>query len=161
MSKMELFVNKDHFSIFSSKQMKIKARYKTNELLFFNVSYFSGFSFQEAFNLIKVGDRWDCLETWYTTIASVSLLEFICAEHHRQGRVQNKIYSTQNFYLWFWNFQRWNSTLWKGQIVKRDLVKKLIEQADYNQHNHHKYKLEFNAQKKLQFLRKLWRLYAD
>ena len=98
MSKMELFVNKDHFSIFSSKQMKIKARYKTNELLFFNVSYFSGFSFQEAFNLIKVGDRWDCLETWYTTIASVSLLELICAEHHRQGRVQNKIYCTQNFY---------------------------------------------------------------
>ena len=86
----------------------------------------------ESFNLINISDRWDCLESWYQCISSVSLLEFICAAHHRQG-----------------------------QTAKRDMVKKLIGLPNLNQHNDRKYKLEIKTQKKLQFLRKLWRLYAE
>ena len=82
--------------------------------------------------MINKADRWDCLESWYDSIGSVTLLEFICAAHHRQG-----------------------------QTVKRDLVKKIIGQPNMNQHNPPKYKLEVKTQKKLKFLRKLWRLYVQ
>jgi hypothetical protein len=86
----------------------------------------------EAFSLVNVSDRWDSLETWYSCISSVSLLEFICAAHHRQG-----------------------------QTEKRDLVKKLIGQPNLNQHNSRKLKLEIKTKKKLKFLRKLWRLHVE
>ena len=81
--------------------------------------------------MIKVSDRWDCLETWYTTISSVSLLEFICAEHHRQGRVQNKISKTRNFYLRFWNFELYykvklSREIWLRSSSSRPIITNII-----------------------------------
>ena len=81
--------------------------------------------------MIKVSDRWDCLETWYTTISSVSLLEFICAEHHRQGKVQNKIYSTRKLYLGSRNFEPYekvklSSEIWSRNSSSRPIITSII-----------------------------------
>ena len=61
----------------------------------------------------------------------VTLLEFICASHHRQGHV-----------------------------AKRDMVKKLIENPDLNVNNKRMVRLEVKTIKKLEFCRKIWKLYS-
>ena len=71
------------------------------------------------------------MPSWYDCIGSVSLLEFIAASHHRQGHV-----------------------------AKRDAVKKIIENPDLNANNKHTVKLEIKTNKKLDFFRKIWRLYS-
>jgi len=84
-----------------------------------------------AFNLLKSDNRWDSIFEWYKCVGSVTLLEFICAAHHRQGHT-----------------------------AKRDMVKKLIESPDLNANNKRNTKLEIKNVKKLEFCRKLWRLYS-